>query len=97
MTGLDSSAASNVGSNIFLSDFTIPGFPDSYGNFVGQGLETHIFSADLRAGYLVNPKINLNLEGQIFYRTYANDDRAINTLQFMLGLKTDIFNQYYDL
>ena len=97
MVGLDSSANSNVGSDIFLSDFTIPDFPDSYGNYVGQGLETHIFSADLRAGYLVNPKINLNLEGQIFYRTYENADRTYNTLQFMLGLKTDIFNQYYDL
>jgi hypothetical protein len=97
MVGLDTSMNSNVGSNIFLSDFTIPNFPDSYNNYVGQGLETNIVSVDLRAGYLLNPKINLNLEGQIFYRTYANDDRSLNTLQFMLALKTDLFNNYYDL
>lgn len=96
VVGLDSSEFSHVGSNIFISDFNIPGFPDSYGNTIGQGLETNIFSADLRAGFLVNPKINLNLEGQIFYRTYSNAERSLNTMQVMLALKTDLFNAYYD-
>ena len=96
IVGLDTSETSNVGSDIFLSDFTIPGFPDSYGNTIGQGMETTIFSADLRAGYLLNPKINLNLEGQIFIRSYDNVQRSINTMQFMVALKTDLFNSYYD-
>jgi hypothetical protein len=96
VVGLDSSEFSHVGSNIFISDFDIPGFPDSYGNVIGQGLETNIFSADLRAGFLINPKINLNLEGQIFYRTYSNSERSLNTMQVMLALKTDLFNAYYD-
>jgi hypothetical protein len=96
-TGLDTSATSNVGSNIFLSDFTIPVFPDSYGNTIGQGLKTNITSIDLRAGYLINPKINLNLEGQIFVRNYENNMQSLSTLQFMIALKTDLFNAYYDL
>lgn len=94
--GLDTSATSNVGSNIFLSDFTIPGFPDSYGNAIGQGLATDITSIDLRAGYLLNPKINLNLEGQIFLRNYENAMQSLTTMQVMVALKTDLFNAYYD-
>lgn len=94
--GLDTSATSNVGSNIFLSDRTIPGFPDSYGNGIGQGLATDITSIDLRAGYLLNPKINLNLEGQIFLRNYENAMQSLTTMQVMVALKTDLFNAYYD-
>jgi len=96
--GYDTSSTSgNVGSNIFISDFDIPNFPESYGNFIGQGLRTTIKSTDLRAGYLINPSINLNIEGQIFIRTYKNEQEALPTTMFMLGLKTDIFNHYYDL
>ncbi|MBC8046394.1 MAG: hypothetical protein H7Y00_06330 [Fimbriimonadaceae bacterium] len=94
--GYDTSATSHVGSNIFVSDFTIPGFPDSYGNEIGQGLKTTIKSADLRGGFLLNPKINLNIEGQIFIRNFENAIEKQNTVLFMLALKTDLFNSYYD-
>lgn len=95
--GYDQHAGDHFGSNIFISDYDIPGFPDSYGNYIGQGLKTTIRSADLRGGFLINPSINLNLEGQIFIRRFANDQEKINTTMFMLALKTDLFNSYYDL
>ncbi|MFN0275296.1 MAG: hypothetical protein ACKVPJ_06100, partial [Chitinophagales bacterium] len=95
--GYDTSATSHFGSNIYLSDFSIPNFPDSYGNEIGQGLKTTIRSVDLRGGYLVNPKINLNIEGQIYLRHFENDNETLKTVLFMLALKTDLFNAYYDI
>lgn len=90
-------AGEHYGSDLYISDFDIPGFPDSYGNYIGQGLKTNIRSADLRGGFLVNPSINLNLEGQIFIRNFSNEKETIKTTLFVLALKTDLFNHYYDL
>lgn len=95
--GYDSSATSHVGSNIYISDYLIPNFPDAYGNEVGQGLETTIKSIDLRGGFLINPKINLNIEGQIYLRHFENANETLKTAMFMLALKTDLFNAYYDI
>jgi len=94
--GYDNNISDNFGGDIFKSDFTIPEFPDSYGNFIGQGLRTTIKSTDLRAGILLNPSINLNLEGQIFIRTFKNENETISTKLIMLSLKTDLFNTYFD-
>lgn len=94
--GLDANNSEHNGGDIFTSDFLIPGFPDSYGNYIGQGLKTTIKSTDLRAGYLLNPSINLNIEGQIFIRNYKNERDVIPTTMFMLALKTDLFSTYYD-
>ncbi|MBK7035235.1 MAG: hypothetical protein IPH42_02555 [Bacteroidetes bacterium] len=96
VVGLDEKVDDNFGADIFKSDLDIPGFPDSYGNFIGQGLRTTIKSTDLRAGILLNPSINLNLEGQIFIRTFQNENEKISTKMIMLSLKTDLFNTYFD-
>lgn len=96
MIGLDSSKYSNVGSNIYISDYTIPNFPDSYGNYIGQGLKTHIHSVDLRLGYLLNPRINMNIELQYLRRSFENKQVDFPTQMVMLAFKTDLFNAYYD-
>lgn len=95
--GYDNGPDEHFGSNLYISDFDIPNFPDSYGNFIGQGLKTNITSTDLRGGFLINPSINLNIEGQIFMRNFSNENETIKTTLFMLALKTDLFNHYYDL
>lgn len=97
IVGYDYTAEDNYGADIFKSDYDIPGWPDSYGNYIGQGLKTTIRSTDLRGGFLLNPSINLNIEGQIFIRTFSNEFETIPTTMFMLALKTDLFNAYYDL
>ncbi len=97
IVGLDFNASDNYGADIYKSDITIPGFPESYGNFIGQGLKTTIRSTDLRAGILLNPSINLNIEGQIFLRSFKNENETSTTKMFMLSLKTDLFNSYFDL
>lgn len=96
VVGKDSSATSHVGSNIFITDYDIPNFPDSYGNYIGQGLKTNIRSADIRIGYLLNPKINMNIEIQYFVRSYKNEWQDFPTRTFSLAFKTDLFNAYYD-
>ena len=96
VVGYDESPSDNYGADIFKSDYTIPGFPDSYGNYIGQGLRTTIRSTDLRGGFLINPSINLNIEGQIFLRNFSNENETIKTTMFMLALKTDLFNTYFD-
>ncbi|MFN3940816.1 MAG: hypothetical protein ACK4IY_09515, partial [Chitinophagales bacterium] len=94
--GLDSTATSHVGSDIFRTDYDIPGFPDSYGNYIGQGIKTNISSADIRIGYLLNPKINMQIELQYFMRNYNNTKNDFPTRMVTLAWKTDLFNTYYD-
>lgn len=96
MIGLDTGKDSNVGSDIYISDYDIPDWPDSYGNYIGQGLKTNINSADIRIGYLLNPKINMNIEVQYYNRSYKNEQVDLPTQTLSLAFKTDLFNSYYD-
>jgi hypothetical protein len=60
-----------------------------------------VFIADLQAGYLVNPMTNLKLFASVIYRSFdpmqetaaAFDD---NTTWFSVGVRSDIFNWYFD-
>jgi len=87
----------NYGGNIYLSNTDRIG---DYGNELLQGNKTNIFIADLQAGYVVNPATNLQLFAGFNYRninpeaisTGANDSNA----WFTFGLKTDLFNWYFD-
>jgi len=72
-----------------------------YGNSIGQGNVANIFIADLQLGYLVNPATNLKLFGGITYRNFNPDaptstfDKT-NTTWISFGLRTDVFNWYFD-
>ncbi|TJY32531.1 gliding motility protein RemB [Pontimicrobium aquaticum] len=75
--------------------------PFDSGVEVGQGIKTKSFHAELQSGYLVNPATNLKLFAYVSYRdfnpnattatTFKND-----TLWFSIGLRTDLFNWYFD-
>lgn len=72
-----------------------------YGNEIGQGVKTGVFVGDLQAGYLVNPATNLKLFGRVAYRSFSPDtETAIlsdtNSTWVSIGLKTDLFNWYFD-
>lgn len=68
---------------------------------IGQGIKTKSFHVELQSGYLVNPATNLKLFAYLSYRdfnpnattasTFKND-----TLWFSIGLRTDLFNWYFD-
>jgi hypothetical protein len=95
----NSGANSNYGGNIYR-DYELDRYADS-GVTVGQGNKTSIFITDLQAGYLVNPMTNLKLFGSLIYRNFdPNQNTATvfkeNTTWFSLGIRSDVFNWYFD-
>ena len=100
--GLDfanSGANSNYGGNIYR-DYDLERYADT-GVKVGQGNKTNVFITDLQAGYLVNPMTNLKLFGSFIYRNFnPSQDTATtfkeSTTWFSLGIRSDVFNWYFD-
>ncbi len=75
--------------------------PFDVGVEVGQGNTSKIFIADLQAGYVINPTTNLKLFGSLIYRNFNPlADTALhfkeNTTWFSVGIRSDIFNWYFD-
>ena len=100
--GLDFNTAGdnfNYGGNIFLS--YNDNRPYDSGVVAGQGNSTDIFIGDIQAGYLINPSTNLKLFANVTYRTF--NPSAItpttfdqNSTWFSIGLRSDMFNWYFD-
>jgi hypothetical protein len=91
--------SNNYGGNIY-KDYDVNRPYDS-GVEVGQGNKTNIFIADLQAGYLVNPMTNMKLFGSFIYRNFnPNENTATvfneSTTWFSLGIRSDVFNWYFD-
>lgn len=68
---------------------------------VGQGNKTAVFIADLQGGYLVNSATNLKLFASYIYRSFDPMENTPDTFNkstnwFTIGLKSDIFNWYFD-
>ena len=76
--------------------------PSDTGVKLGQGNKTTSFFANLQAGYLVNPTTNLKLFADVTLRNFDPDVQTAaafesNTVWFNIGLRTDLFNWYFDL
>lgn len=95
---LDGSDNFSYGGNIYrdndarVSDYDIE---------IGQGNEASISIADLQFGYLVNPATNLKLFAGITSRNFEPVNPTVtfnksNTTWITFGLKTDVFNWYFD-
>lgn len=75
--------------------------PADYGNINGQGNKATVFIGDLQVGYLINPATNLKLFAGVTLRNF-NIDKSIkafetaNSTWISFGLKTDVFNWYFD-
>lgn len=75
--------------------------PFDTGIEIGQGIKTRSFYGNLQAGYLINPASNLKIFTDITFRnfnpaattatTFKND-----TVWFNFGIRTDLFNWYFD-
>ncbi len=68
---------------------------------VGQGNTTSVFIANLQAGYLINPTTNLKLYGSLIYRDFKPKTQTSSSFQdattwFSIGMRSDIFNWYFD-
>jgi len=75
--------------------------PFDTGVKVGQGIKTNVFHAELQSGYLLNPATNLKLFAYLSFRNFNPNATTVstfdnNTVWFSLGLKTDLFNWYFD-
>ncbi|KJD32451.1 gliding motility protein RemB [Tamlana nanhaiensis] len=75
--------------------------PINTGVKVGQGIATNSFYGNLQAGYVVNPSSNLKLFTDITVRNFNPDATTetvykSNTVWFNFGLRTDLFNWYFD-
>ncbi len=71
------------------------------GNEVAQGNTTNFFHAELQAGYLINPATNLKIYGSVIYRDFNPelDTETVfknQTTWVNFGIRTDLFNWYYD-
>jgi hypothetical protein len=89
----------NYGGNIY-KDYDV-NRPYNSGVTVGQGNKTSIFITDLQAGYLVNPMTNMKLFGSFIYRNFdPNQNTATvfneSTTWFSFGIRSDVFNWYFD-
>ncbi len=75
--------------------------PFDTGVEVGQGIKTKTFNANLQAGYVINPASNLKVFTDISFRNFNPDATTTstfknNTVWINFGLRTDLFNWYFD-
>ncbi len=75
--------------------------PFDTGVEVGQGIKTTTFNGNLQAGYLINPATNLKVFTDITVRNFNPEAITTstfknNTVWFNFGVRTDLFNWYFD-
>lgn len=90
--GLDT-AGLNYGQNIFQS---YNNYVNEFGNRVGQGLTTRINWTEVTLSYLVNPMYRMNLFAYAARRSFSNVKTNDATWIVQAGVRTSLFNRYYD-
>ena len=75
--------------------------PFDSGVEVGQGIKTKTFNGNVQAGYLINPASNLKIFTDITFRNFNPEAETVstfksNTVWFNVGIRTDLFNWYFD-
>lgn len=75
--------------------------PFDTGVEIGQGLKAKTFNANLQAGYVINPASNLKVFTDITVRNFNPDATTTSTFKsdtvwFNFGIRTDLFNWYFD-
>ncbi len=75
--------------------------PFDTGVEVGQGIKTKTFNGNLQAGYLINPSSNFKVFTDINFRNFDPESITTSTFKsstvwFNFGLRTDLFNWYFD-
>ena len=95
VVGLDT-AGSNWGQDIYIS---YNDREQDLNNEIGQGVTTQILTAEFKAGWFVNPASRMKVEAGVMYRQFTPEDASIpsyNSPWAFFGLRTDLFNRYYD-
>lgn len=89
----------NYGGDIYATDNDRP---FDTGVEIGQGIKTKTINASIQGAYLVNPASNLKVFANVSYRNFNPDAQTASiinnsTVWFNLGIRTDLFNWYFDL
>jgi hypothetical protein len=89
----------NYGGDIYRDEIDRPF--DS-GVKIGQGIKTNTINASVQGGYLLNPASNLKVFANISYRNFNPEAETISLVNnssvwFNFGIRTDLFNWYFDL
>jgi hypothetical protein len=87
------SAGTDYGKNIFLS---YKYRPSDYGHYTGQGFQTKLITASLRAAYILDTRMNLKIELGFANRIMQTAYSAKQIPYVFLGLRTDLSNLYSD-
>lgn len=102
LTGIDS-ASGNVGQNIYSSDYSIPNsfdlngkFIGTYGNYIGQGIISSMLYSQFKLNYLLNQRNNLLMELSYTNRNQIIEGKSNISNFITFGIKTSLFNHYYD-
>lgn len=90
--GYDTSGT-NWGQNVFLPYTT---YQREYQNEVGQGLKTKLIWASLNISFLINPTNRMNLFLNVASRSAIQPNKTDNTILIQGGIRTNLFNRYYD-
>lgn len=85
----------NYGGDIFGDENNRP---SDTGIVIGQGLKTTTINASGQVGYLVNPASNLKAFVNLSYRNFNPESQNSNSTTWVnFGIRTDLFNWYFDL
>ena len=61
-----------------------------------NGNKTNIDYMQLNLSYILNPSTNLKIDLSLSSRNLSSEIYDYNTLFYSIGLKSDLFNHYYD-
>jgi hypothetical protein len=83
----------SYGSNVY---FDYNDRPTELGIEMYQGNLTTVNIKIFNISYIVNPKTNLKINLGVTLRDFKNDDEELQTQFINFGIKSDLFNHYYD-
>ena len=70
--------------------------PADFGVDMYQGNLTIVYLKNFNIAYIVNSKTNLKINLGFTLRDFKNENRKLQTQFISLGIKSDLFNHYYD-
>lgn len=68
--------------------------PREYGHYIGQGLNTSVYNADVNVSFLINPRNMFNVTAGARIRKQTNDERTLDTQHFYFAIRTSIKSIY---
>ncbi|WP_156522565.1 hypothetical protein [Arachidicoccus ginsenosidimutans] len=84
----------NNGEDLWGGEAGVP----TLGSQTLQGVVHRYFINQLSLGYLINPRNRLSIEGNVGYFVHSAKDFSKNSeFNFSIGIKTNLFNHYYDV